>query len=78
MIRTFLLAVALAAASLSACSQPCDSNHRCAINDTQEVCDGETWTACTAGNANQRIECVRTPRTAVCTTAGWTFENVPQ
>ena len=62
----------------TACSQPCDTDHLCAFNTDNELCDGTSFVACGGGNRNQRVPCVRTPKTAVCTPTGWTFDNASQ
>jgi hypothetical protein len=79
MSRQWLLAATLVAVG---CSAPCRSSEVCAVTghdgDTQ-VCDGDHWRTCAAddGNHGLHIACKTQPKTAVCTTDGWTFEDGP-
>jgi hypothetical protein len=80
MIRAFLLSilVPVAGVGLSACGQPCDDSHICALDTDNQLCDGDSYVACSGGNRNQRVTCQKTPKVAVCSPSGWTFENVSQ
>lgn len=66
-----------AGALLSACAQPCDLSHICAVNSEGHVCNGNHFAACDDGNRAERFVCTSQQRAAVCTANGWTFENQP-
>ena len=76
-MRATLLSLGLliSSAAFLGCGQPCDTDHVCDLDSEGKICDGTTATTCGDGNRGQRIPCVRTPRTAVCTPTGWTFDN---
>ena len=80
MLRTAFLALAFAAAGLVAgCSTPCDKTRTCSLDSSKNVCDGNSFAACTEANAGERITCpnMGTTRYAVCTPSGWTFQSSP-
>ena len=81
-LQAALAAFALLAggASLAACGLPCDAAHVCAIDGTFEnelICDGKNYFPCDYSIVGRRIQCTAssTPKVAVCSASGWTFEN---
>jgi hypothetical protein len=61
-----------------ACGPPCDNANRCAVSGHPpdvRVCDGEEYRQCGDGNRGQVVSCVSSPKEAICTPGGWTFEN---
>ena len=74
-VAIFSFGMALALTSLVGCGQPCDSEHLCDVDSDAKVCDGKNFSSCGDSNRGERIECVRTPRAAVCTPTGWTYDN---
>lgn len=75
-IRALAAAAVLATgALLGACAQPCDNDHRCAVNSEGAVCNGNHYSVCDDSNRAERFVCVGGQRAAVCTASGWTFEN---
>jgi hypothetical protein len=73
---------AATAVALVGCAAPCGGGDVCAVTghdgDTQ-VCDGDHWRTCGTddGNHGLRIACESSPKVAVCTPSGWTFEDRP-
>ena len=73
-----LLALALtpSAVGLAGCGTPCDASHQCVLDTSQALCDGTSYVACSDSNRNEEVTCVgTTPRKAVCTPSGWSFET---
>jgi len=68
----------LIAALSSACGPRCATESVCAVLGSGanfEVCNGDDWVACDDSTRGVAIACVNSPRTAVCSPSGWTFEN---
>lgn len=82
-MRTLLALLLIAATTVAAgCAAPCRSDDVCAVTGHDadaEVCDGDHWRTCASddGNHGLAIACPNAPRVAVCTPAGWTFEDLP-
>ena len=80
-----LAALVLAAAPAAGCAPACDMEHVCSLigegagDPKSEVCDGKNYFPCDYSITGRRIQCTvagkPTPRFAVCTATGWTFEN---
>ena len=86
MIRTLSALLALALALMpAACGTVCDPAHQCAVElDSSDsgnfrLCDGTSFVACTDPQNTRRVACPgTTPRSAVCTPSGWTFQTNAQ
>lgn len=71
-------AVLASGALLAACVQPCDNDHRCAVNSEGAVCNSNHFATCDDSNRAERVICPGGQRAAVCTANGWTTENLPK
>jgi hypothetical protein len=73
-----LALLALSALVGAGCGPACNGDNVCAVGghppDVQ-VCDGNDFRTCGAGNRGQTIACGKSARRAVCSLDGWTFEN---
>lgn len=66
------------ALAFAGCGQPCDSSHICNVDSDGLLCDGNDYKACDDSNRGQMIGCQNSPRIAVCTNDGWTFQDAPK
>jgi hypothetical protein len=65
---------------LTSCGAACDQDHVCAVIGAPgdiEVCDGKAFRKCDDSNRSVIVACVRSPKRAVCSPGGWTFEDAP-
>lgn len=77
MLRALSISLLLGA-GLSGCSQPCNQSQLCTIDDQNALCDGNEYVVCTANTLGKKVSCQQSSQTAVCTAAGWTFDNTPR
>jgi hypothetical protein len=74
-LASALLFLTLAAAG---CTQPCDKDHICDIDSDGQLCDGSDYRKCDDSDRNATVGCMTSPRVAICTPDGWTFQDARQ
>ncbi|MSP63586.1 MAG: hypothetical protein EXR72_25225 [Myxococcales bacterium] len=73
-----LLFATLTALAIVGCTQPCDQQHLCALDGDRAICDGTHFRPCDDATRAEVVPCVTSPRIAVCTPSGWTFQSTPR
>jgi hypothetical protein len=79
-VSPYVLGTVFAGALAAGCGAACDPGHVCAVvgdPGSLEVCDGQGFHKCDDDNRGAIVACVRSPKRAVCSPGGWTFEDAP-